>query len=114
MPAYEACARIRRRDGYADRPIVLTVQEVSPRTMAAAGAILVLSFATANAQATLTHTTSNLNLRGGPGTHYPIRSVIPAGTRIDVHSCGHEWCYTTWVGGRGYVNRDYLIHHAVR
>jgi DNA-binding response OmpR family regulator len=36
MPAYEACARIRRRDGYANRPIVLTVREVSPRTMAAA------------------------------------------------------------------------------
>ncbi|HEX3575241.1 MAG TPA: hypothetical protein VHU42_11630 [Rhodopila sp.] len=34
--AYEACARIRRRDGYADRPIVLTAREVSPRTMAAA------------------------------------------------------------------------------
>jgi DNA-binding response OmpR family regulator len=36
MPAYEACARIRRRDGYADRPIVLTAKEISPSTMAAA------------------------------------------------------------------------------
>jgi DNA-binding response OmpR family regulator len=34
--AYEACARIRRRDGYATRPIVVTVQEVSARSMAAA------------------------------------------------------------------------------
>jgi len=34
--AYEACARIRRRDGYAARPIVMTVKELSPRAMAAA------------------------------------------------------------------------------
>jgi DNA-binding response OmpR family regulator len=34
--AYETCARIRRLDGYTDRPIVLTVREVSARTQAAA------------------------------------------------------------------------------
>lgn len=34
--AYEACARIRRRSGYAGRPIMLTAQEVSARTRAAA------------------------------------------------------------------------------
>jgi DNA-binding response OmpR family regulator len=36
LSAYEACARIRRRRGYAARPIVLTDREVSPRTKAAA------------------------------------------------------------------------------
>jgi CheY-like chemotaxis protein len=36
LSAYEACARIRRRPGYADRPIVLTAREVSHRTTAAA------------------------------------------------------------------------------
>jgi DNA-binding response OmpR family regulator len=34
--AYAACARIRRRDGYATRPIVVTVQEVCARSIAAA------------------------------------------------------------------------------
>jgi uncharacterized protein YraI len=63
------------------------------------------------AQAAFTHTTSNLNLRAGPGTHYPVRKVIPAGAAIDVHSCGHTWCYTAWAGHQGYVNHDYLIHH---
>ena len=81
------------------------------RMIVASGTALLLSLATANAQATLTHTTSNLNLRGGPGTHYPIRAVIPAGAEIDVHSCGHEWCYTSWAARKGYVSRDYLIHH---
>ncbi|HBK07964.1 MAG TPA: hypothetical protein DDZ81_19265 [Acetobacteraceae bacterium] len=34
--AYEACARIRRRRGYDGRPIVITANEVSARTRAAA------------------------------------------------------------------------------
>jgi DNA-binding response OmpR family regulator len=45
LAAYEACARIRRRQGYAGRPIVLTANEPSPRiraAAAAAGATLVL------------------------------------------------------------------------
>ena len=36
LGAYEACARIRRREGYADRPIVLTVREITMRAQAAA------------------------------------------------------------------------------
>jgi DNA-binding response OmpR family regulator len=46
VSAYEACARIRRSDGYAARPIVVTVQQVSERSMAAAeiaGATALLS-----------------------------------------------------------------------
>jgi CheY-like chemotaxis protein len=42
---YEACARIRRREGYAARPIVLTTNDPSPRIKAAAdkaGATLLL------------------------------------------------------------------------
>jgi len=36
LAGYSACARIRRRSGYADRPIVLTSGDVSERTRAAA------------------------------------------------------------------------------
>jgi DNA-binding response OmpR family regulator len=36
MSAYETCVRIRRRPGYAARPIVLTEWEISARTQAAA------------------------------------------------------------------------------
>jgi DNA-binding response OmpR family regulator len=45
LGAYEACIRIRRRPGYADKPIVLTTREPSPKVMAAAqqaGATVVL------------------------------------------------------------------------
>jgi DNA-binding response OmpR family regulator len=46
LGAYEACVRIRRRPGYADRPIVLTAPDPSPMIKAAAqaaGATLVLA-----------------------------------------------------------------------
>jgi DNA-binding response OmpR family regulator len=36
LAGYNACARIRRRDGYAGRPIVLTSHDVSERMQAAA------------------------------------------------------------------------------
>lgn len=45
LEACESCARIRRRQGYANRPIVLTTNEPSPRLKAAsnkAGATLLL------------------------------------------------------------------------
>jgi len=70
-----------------------------------------LSLGTATAHADVTHTTSNLNLRAGPGTNYPVRRVIPAGAPIDVQSCGHIWCYALWASHQGYVNRDYLLYH---
>lgn len=45
LGAYDACARIRRLQGYADRPIVLTTNQPSPRVKAVAdkaGATMVL------------------------------------------------------------------------
>ena len=79
------------------------------RTTIVAGATLVFSLATANAQANLTHTTSNLNLRGGPGTQYPIRAVIPAGAEIDVHSCGHQMVLHV-LGGSPGIRESRLSH----
>jgi len=63
------------------------------------------------AKAAITHTTANLNLRAGPGTHHQVKAIIPAGARIDIESCGHTWCYMTWAGHVGYVSHQYLVHH---
>ena len=63
------------------------------------------------AKAAITHTTSNLNLRAGPGTHHKVKAIIPAGAAIDIESCGHTWCYMAWAGHVGYVKHQYLIHH---
>ena len=63
------------------------------------------------AKAAITHTTANLNLRAGPGTHHRVKTIIPAGAMIDIESCGHTWCYMAWAGHVGYVNHEYLMHH---
>ncbi len=79
------------------------------RFAAVSSVVAAMAFAPVAAHAAFTHTTSNLNLRAGPGTHYPVRKVIPAGAEIDVHSCGHTWCYTAWAGHQGYVNHDVAV-----
>jgi len=76
-----------------------------------AGALVGLLFAALPATAAVTHTTSNLNLRGGPATHHEIKTIIPSGAPIDIHSCGQTWCYVTWAGHVGYVDHRYLVHH---
>ena len=81
------------------------------QSIALAATTLYLSLAPAAAQTNLTHTSSNLNLRSGPGKHYPVKTIIPAGAEIDVHSCGRVWCYTSWAEHQGYVSHDFLIHH---
>jgi uncharacterized protein YraI len=74
-------------------------------------ATLALCFSTVGASAALTHTTANLNVRGGPSLQHPVKAIIPAGAAIDAHSCGHTWCYIGWAGHEGYVHSDYLKHH---
>ena len=47
-----------------------------------------LVFCAPPANAAITHTTTNLNLRAGPGTHHRVKAIIPAGAPIDIESCG--------------------------
>ena len=70
-----------------------------------------LVFSALPASAAITHTTSNLNLRAGPGTHHRVKAIIPAGAPIDIESCGEAWCYMAWAGHVGYVKHQYLMHH---
>jgi uncharacterized protein YraI len=70
-----------------------------------------LSLYSASSEAAVTHTSANLNLRAGPSMSHKVKAVIPAGAAIDIHSCGHTWCYMGWAGHEGYVHSDYLAHH---
>ena len=45
-----------------------------------------LAFSPLPASAAITHTTTNLNLRAGPGTHHRVKAIIPAGAPIDIES----------------------------
>jgi uncharacterized protein YraI len=56
-------------------------------------------------------TTSNLNLRTGPGKQYPVHAVIPAGSLVDVVACGHEWCHLKWGGQVGYSDARWIVSH---
>ena len=57
----------------------------------------------------LTTTTSNLNLRQGPGLQYRVVIVIPAGAQMEVVSCGGTWCVVNFAGALGYVDGNYLV-----
>lgn len=81
----------------------------TPLLLGLAAAAMVLSQLPANAKEE--RTTSNLNLRTGPGKQYPVDSVIPAGALVDIVSCGHEWCHLKWGGKIGYSDARWLVAH---
>jgi uncharacterized protein YraI len=66
-----------------------------------------------SANAAVIHTTSNLNLRSGPGLHYPVRVVIPVGSWVNIGRCDRTWCHLTWKGHTGYSDTKYLRSHVV-
>jgi uncharacterized protein YraI len=55
----------------------------------------------------VTVTTTNLNLRAGPGSEFPVLAVVPRGTSLDAE-CGHQWCRVRMGTGSGYAARFYL------
>jgi uncharacterized protein YraI len=75
--------------------------------LATAASIVVAGSASAGEE----RTTSNLNLRTGPGMNYPVHTVIPAGSLVEVVSCGHEWCHLKWGGQVGYSHAGWLVAH---
>ena len=92
----------------------LTLRENAPMRSRIAVLISALTgaflFSALPTNAAITHTTSNLNLRTGPGTHHRVKAIIPAGAPIDIESCGEAWCYMAWAGHVGYVNKHGLIN----
>ncbi len=73
-------------------------------TTAASAAVIIPTMAP-----TLTTTRSNLNMRVGPGLNYPVAFVIPAGSAVNVVSCGGTWCIVAWAGQTGYCDGNYLM-----
>jgi uncharacterized protein YraI len=57
-------------------------------------------------------TTTDLNIRTGPGTSYQRFGTIPDGGRVTVHGCltGYNWCDVSWAGERGWVSGNYLAY----
>jgi uncharacterized protein YraI len=74
------------------------------RKTACAAGILALSAGAAAAATARVET--DLNVRSGQGTGYPVIAVMPAGAIVDVSNCGDGWCYVRDYGG--FASASYL------
>lgn len=56
-------------------------------------------------------TTTNVNLRAGPGTNYPLVTTIPKRAELVTHGCLQDmsWCDVNWGGQRGWVSSQYML-----
>ncbi len=71
-----------------------------------AGGLLLLSVGAAAAAPALV--SGDLNLRAGPGTHFPVVGVLPGGLTVDVQDCQGGWCSVASAEGSGYASSNYL------
>lgn len=53
---------------------------------------------------------SNLNLRSGAGSEFPVLNSIPNGTILTITAVNAEWGYTTYAATNGWVSMKYLVH----
>jgi uncharacterized protein YraI len=53
---------------------------------------------------------TNVNQRAGPGTNYPVITIVPARARVTVHGCltDFSWCDVSYRGNRGWAFAKYL------
>jgi len=71
-----------------------------------AGAALLLSTGAALAVPATAQT--DLNVRSGPGTQYPVVGSIQGGETVDAGACTGGWCRVSFSGGSGLASRSYL------
>jgi uncharacterized protein YraI len=53
-------------------------------------------------------TTSNVNLREGPSTDYPVIMTLPASAAVEIEGCAQGWCKVDYSGAAGWMSEDYL------
>jgi uncharacterized protein YraI len=53
---------------------------------------------------------TNVNLRAGPDTDYPVITVVPARSWISILGClgDYTWCDVSFEGNRGWMRSIYL------
>lgn len=74
--------------------------------------VLTLLFSYLSSFAGVRYTTSNLNLRYGPGTSHAIITTIPAGTPVSIdEDCDCKWIAVEYKGKIGYVSSKYLSNY---
>lgn len=80
------------------------------KLLASVGLAVLLLSGSAFADVAATATTE-LNVRAGPGTQYPVIGVIGGGTGVGIQGCveGSKWCSVNVNGAVGWVYSDYLV-----
>lgn len=58
--------------------------------------------------------TTDVNMRQGPGTNFPVVTSIRGGSNIDVQSCDAGWCTVRFGPYAGFVKADYLDFGVLR
>lgn len=78
-----------------------------------ASVVVSLAATQASAQTQVAQVTTNLNLRAGPDTFYPIITTIPGGAEVAIFGCttGYGWCDVGFARTRGWVSADYLLFY---
>lgn len=81
---------------------------LSRKLLASGLATLAVLATTAAASAAPAFATSNVNVRGGPGTGYAVVDALRRGERVDVQYCRGSWCFVERRGPSGWVSANYL------
>lgn len=66
----------------------------------------------AMANAAVSVSTADLNMRSGPNTSFGVIAVIPEGDEVEVFGCvqGYSWCDVAWAGFRGWSYSEFLAN----
>jgi uncharacterized protein YraI len=53
---------------------------------------------------------TDLNMRAGPGSHYPIVATIQGDSAVEILGCleAGNWCQVNWQGNQGWSYSEYL------
>ncbi|WP_188914659.1 SH3 domain-containing protein [Salinarimonas ramus] len=54
-------------------------------------------------------TTTQLNLRAGPGVGSPVVAVMPPGEVVELRGCQGTWCFVVYRGRLGWASGRYLV-----
>lgn len=66
------------------------------------------TIATAQVNSGAAVTTTNVNMREGPGTNYPVVAVLRTGDQVQVNRCRVSWCLVDFGRDRGWVSQSFL------
>jgi uncharacterized protein YraI len=86
---------------------ILENADMKRKLLTAAALFTILTTISGTAMAAFTgYVSTGLRLRAGPGTEYPVISIIPGNTNVYVNGCvdGWNWCDVEWNGLHGWTS----------